>query len=296
MMTPERIGEYNSISVTISSFGYEMRDWSFSLEVLPITINIHWSQDTVRLYEGTDLVLLVSLYEEYTNKSITGALVQYIIIEQPSISGVMTDLGNGNYTATIATRTLFPGPYTIRISVTLGSNYESLDYSQTRPLPVFVETNIPFRASQLLAILVVVLLVLISGYITRRQLKKRRAILKSKMLATRQEFEDARNIIAVLVIMRESGLPFFATQTREDMESGLVASFIAAVTHFRKQVITKDDEDLFKPIPISDIVHICPTRNLLCAFVTLMPPSQRMFEKNSRIHKESGPRFWSPSS
>jgi hypothetical protein len=97
------------------------------------------------------------------------------------------------------------------------------------------------------------------------------------LLAVRQEFLDAQNILAVLILHKSSGVPFFSLQIRHETPSELIAGFITAISHFRREVLLKSKEELFTIIPISDVVYVCPTSHTLCALITVIPPSQRLF-------------------
>jgi hypothetical protein len=99
------------------------------------------------------------------------------------------------------------------------------------------------------------------------------------LLASRQEFEDARNIVTVIILNRSTGMPIYSSYSREGVRNELLAAFVSAVSHFRQEIVVREREELFQLIPISDVVYMSATRTLLCVLVTLMPPSQRLQEK-----------------
>ena len=117
--------------------------------------------------------------------------------------------------------------------------------------------------------LAVVSIVSLSGLVVYRRKKKAEFVID---IANKRRFDDADNIIGVIVLHKKSGIPIYSRIVKGGFEEGIVAAFISAVTHFREEFETFDEEAM-RVIPISDIIRTVQTRNLICAFVTVRSAS-----------------------
>jgi hypothetical protein len=278
VLTPDAIGSYR-IQLRFSLQWYEEGVFVYyninPLEVVRIPVLIQLiGGEHIDAVEGVEIELLIMLREADTNASILGAVIEYTITGQWTITGSMMDMEDGQYSAIIAPNLLPPEVYQVEIRVAQSQYCESQVFRTT----LNVRVNTPARTAQISGIVILVILLLFATYISARQVRKRRTALLLKKLAVRQRFEDARNILSILVIHQTSGLPLFSTQLREDVPSELVAGFISAIRHFRKQFALQKEE-ILQVLPISDVIHISPTRNTLCGLVSLLPPSPALLER-----------------
>jgi hypothetical protein len=91
-------------------------------------------------------------------------------------------------------------------------------------------------------------------------------------MVNKRRFEDADNIVGVIVMHKNSGIPIYSRIVKGGFEEGIVAAFISAVTHFREEFDAIDVAEM-TVIPISDIIRAVQTKNLICAFITLRSAS-----------------------
>lgn len=183
--------------------------------------------------------------------------------------------GSGSYHVAINTAPLPSGTWHLNLTIAK-PGYQGQELAIT--LLAFV-VSLETRLASLIPVLVAVLLIIVSGLLVSRLVRKRRAAEQVTLLASRQEFEDARNIVTVIVLNKATGMPIYSSYSREGVRNELLAAFVSAVSHFRQEIFAREREELFELIPISDVVYMCTTRTQLCVLVTLMPPSQRLREK-----------------
>jgi DNA-directed RNA polymerase subunit K/omega len=54
----------------------------------------------------------------------------------------------------------------------------------------------------------------------------------------------------------------------------MVSAFITAITHFRSEFEMSEKAHVGRVIPISDVIRAVPTKNLICAFITITSASR----------------------
>ncbi|MFW9839251.1 MAG: hypothetical protein ACFFE7_17180, partial [Candidatus Thorarchaeota archaeon] len=112
--------------------------------------------------------------------------------------------------------------------------------------------------------------IILVGFMRIRSVRRKKQI--EIDVANKRRFDDADNIIGVIVMHKKSGIPIYSRIVKGGFEEGIVAAFISAVTHFREE-FEAIDEEAMNVIPISDIIRAVQTRNLICAFITLRSAS-----------------------
>ncbi|MHA2132538.1 MAG: hypothetical protein ACW99J_01625 [Candidatus Thorarchaeota archaeon] len=122
-----------------------------------------------------------------------------------------------------------------------------------------------------------VLLLLAGAVVGRSAYGRRRASRALETIALKSRFDDARNIIGCLILMKQAGLPVYSRAIRGDFEEAILGGFISAITSFRSEL--KDDELLWSSIPISDVVTAVQTESLTCALMTFTAPSDEQKSK-----------------
>jgi len=183
--------------------------------------------------------------------------------------------GPGSYHLAVNTAALPGGAWYLNIMI-VRPGYEGRELAVT--LLVFV-VSLEARLAWLIPAFLAVLFMVVLGLLTSRLVRRRRAAEQVMLLASRQEFEDARNIVTVIILNKSTGMPIYSSYSSEGVRNELLAAFVSAISHFRQEIFAGEREELFELIPISDVVYMCATRTLLCVLVTLMPPSQRLREK-----------------
>ncbi len=267
---PERIGSW-TLTIDAHLDGYSTGSVEFSLDVrsIPIHVELLSSNSVV---EGRPFELLVNLTEEGTATPIVGAEVSYRL----SLTGAgefftMQETGTpGIYSA----QHFFPlylddSEYLLEIRINKDNYFYPDDiYSQ----PFFKTISIPDRMGPIIAggsaAGASLIALLIVGQIYRRRRKSQIAI----DVANKRRFDDADNVIGVIVMHKASGIPVYSRIVKGGFEEGIVAAFISAVTHFREE-FEMLDEEVVRVVPISDIIRAVQTRNLICAFVTVRSAS-----------------------
>ncbi len=243
----------------------------FILDVTPIPIHLTLLSGT-SIEEGSIYYLRVRLTQQETLIPITNATLTYRI----SVAGageffeMHETTTDGEYSAE------YPIPlfsdeteYTLEIKIEK-DNYE---YPQSVFEQRITKTiNWPVRMTPVViggsGIAIAFFVLLVGLRISTKRKKKQ----LSHDLAIKQRFDDADNIIGVIILHKKSGLPIYSKMMKGGFEEGIVAAFITAVTHFREE-FEMFDEEAMTVVPISDIIRAVQTRNLICAIITVKSAS-----------------------
>ena len=89
----------------------------------------------------------------------------------------------------------------------------------------------------------------------------------------KNRFNDANNILGFLIVHKLSGVPIYSKVFKGGFEEGILSAFITAIMHFREEFDKRGKSDAYTLIPISEVIRTVPTENLICAFITVTPPS-----------------------
>ncbi|MFX1604184.1 MAG: hypothetical protein ACFFCK_11940, partial [Promethearchaeota archaeon] len=109
---------------------------------------------------------------------------------------------------------------------------------------------------------------------------RRRRERQQLALGIKRRYDDANNLLGIVILHRTSGLPVYSNILKGGFEEGMVSAFITAITHFRAEIFADGAEDLtYEVIPISDIIRAVPTKNLVCAFITVGSASPQQEER-----------------
>jgi hypothetical protein len=119
-----------------------------------------------------------------------------------------------------------------------------------------------------------------SVVVARRYNKKKKLEQYREALELRKRIDDADNLIGIMLVHKASGIPIYARSYTQHIDTGMISGFITAITHFRTEFSLTGDAEIGKVLPMSDIIHVVPTRNMLVAVITLGNPSS---EQNSKI-------------
>jgi len=146
---------------------------------------------------------------------------------------------------------------TTREVIVIGTSMDALDYVTTILLPQ-------------LAVIAVFGAIVAGSY---RINKKRQIRIRKELAEVKSTFDDANNLLGILILHKNSGLPFYSKILKGGFEEGMLSAFVTAVTHFRAEFEENGADREWKLTPISDIIRAGATRNLICAFVTITSPS-----------------------
>ncbi|MHA2159845.1 MAG: hypothetical protein ACXABN_01125 [Candidatus Thorarchaeota archaeon] len=263
---PERVGNW-TIEISASRTNYTGDSVVFLLEVNPIAITYNLPNG-LTVVEGVSFDIIIELNEVGTGIPIDGADVKYRFSD--SETGVFRNMQP----------TGLSGEYFVSISLQLYSNsryileiiFEKDNYVLTEIDVIFSITPSPLQwilpAAGVTVFAISLFVILGSMRIYTRRKRERIEI----DVMNKRRFEDADNIIGVIVMHKSSGIPIYSRIVKGGFEEGIVAAFISAVTHFREEFDAVDVEAM-TVIPISDIIRAVQTRNLICAFITLRSAS-----------------------
>ncbi|MHA2396971.1 MAG: hypothetical protein ACXAC0_09730, partial [Candidatus Thorarchaeota archaeon] len=268
ILDPQKSGNW-TIYIFASRDNHEESSILFRLEVEPISITVEVVSEPTAM-ENTDFSVTVKLTEFGTNNTIDDALVWYRF--SVSKAGVFREMNS----------TGVPGEYNVRLSVPLYANSiyrleinvekENYRLSDIPDIPFIITPNVFERNSLLIVSSSGVGTFLIIFFVALRISTRRKKAQIANDVANKHRFDDADNIIGVIVMHKKSGIPIYSRIVKGGFEEGIVAAFISAVTHFREEFEAIDEEAL-TVIPISDIIRAVQTRNLICAFITLRSAS-----------------------
>jgi hypothetical protein len=119
-----------------------------------------------------------------------------------------------------------------------------------------------------------VVLLPLSVFLVRRKYMSWRTQKTLELLELRKRFDDVKNIIGVLVMMRGAGLPVYSRLVRGEFEETATSGFISAISSFREEI--QEGEKLWETIPISDIISAVQTKSLICALITFSAPTENL--------------------
>ncbi len=269
--TTDSTGLYE-FTISASKTGYQSDNLQFSLIIRERALRIE--MEPLVWEQLSDLNITLELFEVDTGDSISDATVTYRLYRLLGVEmqGFLNETSTGVYSASIRPLWYDGSGYTIRIFVekenyALDQEYEFPILQTTPPnivLQLFFETYLP----PIIGIAAVSI-----GSLTGRLVYVRRKKAELAIdLANKRRFDDADNIIGVIVMHKKSGIPVYSRIVKGGFEEGIVAAFISAVTHFRQE-FEMFDEEAMKVIPISDIIRAVQTRNLICAFITMRSAS-----------------------
>ncbi len=270
---PERVGGW-TFTITAQLEGYASSSIEFVLNANPIEIQAEMISGLTAV-EGTEFDITVRVTTKVTNDPVTGALVsfrmtpgdtppagEFIGMEETSTPGIYS----ASYSIPLYLDTT---QYTLEIKIEK-DNYVLIGEVFTQSFAKYNDDVLRWTpiiiggSSFVIAFVALLAVVQINS-------RRRKAQLATDLINKRR-FDDADNIIGVIVMHKRSGIPVYSRIVKGGFEEGIVAAFISAVTHFRQE-FEMFDEEAMKVIPISDIIRAVQTRNLICAFITMRSAS-----------------------
>ncbi|MFW9964161.1 MAG: hypothetical protein ACFFCX_11390 [Candidatus Sifarchaeia archaeon] len=266
-----QMGRYE-FTIVANKTGYQNGAVDFTLYIRERAMRIEMQTP---VWEQTrDLNITLRLLEVDTESPVSEAVVSYRLYRFGGVEmeGYVNETLSGVYSIAIRPNWYDGTGYVLRIfaeidNYALDKEYEFEVIQRTPPdvlLTIFLQIYLP----PIIAI-VAISIVSMSGRIIYKRKKRAEFALD---LINQRRFDDADNIIGVIVMHKRSGIPIYSKIVKGGFEEGIVAAFIAAVTHFREEFEILEEESM-KVIPISDIIRAVQTSNLICAFVTVRSAS-----------------------
>ncbi|MHA1963692.1 MAG: hypothetical protein ACXACG_11725 [Candidatus Thorarchaeota archaeon] len=288
-ISPMATGDY-SLWISFSKEGYETESHVLSFIVDHVPIEVESISSLVGL-EQTPLDVNVHIIESDTGNPVTGANVTLGVYRPGGvlyISDVMLEISPGNYSVVIPMPRSDSGTYTVRILVEK-ENHEMIQSFSAALVPTF-DPNIRLFQTLLtyswqIGIVATVIVAAVAG----QRMRSRRIREKhSTAIGLKNRFNDANNVLGFLVLHKLSGVPIYSKIFKGGFEEGMLSAFITAIMHFRTEFETKGTSDEYSIIPISDVVRTVATENLICAFITVTPPSAEQEAKMKNYARAIG--------
>jgi hypothetical protein len=284
---PEGIAAY-SILLTFTRDGFQTQSFTLSFEVVSVPVQMEMTSQPFGM-EGTSYTLTIELFEANNPQvPVTNATISYKLNLTGSEWISMDEEILGTYSALIELPSV-EDQNTIRIDISfLKANYK---------IEGDLVVNLIVQPNQFQRLLSVAtysggtLALVLVAIVARRSYYKRKRKRNLEAMAIKERFEDARNIIGLIVLHKKSGLPFYSKAMKGGFDEGMISAFITAITHFRAEFGMDEKHWDFQVIPISDIISAVPTRSMVCAFVTGFSPSESQQIKMQAYGRAAGAMF-----
>lgn len=291
LLIPADLGP-RSVTLEFSKVGYESKSFRLSFTVEEIPLEILFESGTDGL-EGATTQLVILLREADTREPVSGATVSYLIFDAQGIpvgeATALAETDAGRY-ETVITIPDSGSTYSMRIYVQ-DTRYV-ISGEDTIALAPEIDINRLFvRTAFNLSPILILLGALVIGLVVRTIGRRREMKLNQQALTIKRRFDDARNILGLIVIHRSSGLPIYSRMLRGGIEEGMVSAFITAIRNFRMEFAIAGGADEGRIFPISDIIRVVSTKNLITAFITVDSPSVQQRERMLSIAAKIGGLF-----
>ena len=287
-LTPQELGEHN-VLLSFERIGFDSATFRLTFEVgrIPLAIEVLQGLDG---FENSESNVAVRITEADTLSPVSGVEVFCYVIDPngaPSESYALVESGTaGVYVGPVMMPTAV-GEYHLLITCE-ADNYElTSDFAVDLQPSRNIVTMLWITTTQYYPILIG-LFALCVGLVYRRSARKKRIRENKETLAVKRRFDDIRNLLGVIVLHKDSGLPVYSKILREGLEETVISAFITAITSFRGEFDIETSSEEWGLIPISDIVRVVSTNKLVCAFITTGNPSPEQRERMIQFAKQVG--------
>lgn len=273
-ISPMATGDF-SIRLTFSKVGYETESHvlSFLVDAVPVEV------DSISRLVGLELTPLdveVHIVESDTRNPVVGANVTFGVYRPGGVIyfyAEMEETSSGNYSVTVPMPAYDTGSYTVRISVEKANHEMTQSYSAAL-VSTFDSSAWLFNTIMEYSWPIGIGAFVVLGSVASFRIRSRRIREKhATAMALKHRFNDANNVLGFLVLHKLSGVPIYSKVFKGGFEEGMLSAFISAIMHFRAEIETKGTIDEYTLIPISEVIRTVPTEHLICAFITVTPPS-----------------------
>ncbi|TXT57921.1 MAG: hypothetical protein BAJATHORv1_10630 [Candidatus Thorarchaeota archaeon] len=270
---PIDVGTYDII-LTFSKDGFVTCVSEFEFTVQSITIQIV-DIEGLNGFEGELTTLSLRLVERDSRKPVSDAIVQFQIFTETGPQGLrdMTEFENGLYSASII---LPSSTDSARIRFYVEMDHHEMDESYSESVINSQVSQVGLMNRTLLQVSPFLLIVgaITTLYFGKRLYSSRKREQNIEAMLVKRKFDDLQSILGVIVLHRYTGIPIFSKMVRKGLDETLISGFISAVTQFRSEFGV--DQETFRVNPISDIIRVVVTENLICAFITSDSPTKSL--------------------
>jgi hypothetical protein len=291
-LIPLGLHDYD-ILISFSKEGYQNQTdvLSFLVNNVPMEVN---SPTSLGGPEFQPLTIEVEVVEADTHDPVSNANVSLTIVPQhgPAYpSANMEELDSGVYSATINMPEAGDVTYNAIITVEK-ENYELVQGFSIALIPTFDANARLFQivvnySSQIIMLAGVLVAIVVGQRAFARKRNRKHALARD----IKARFNDANNLLGVVVLHKLSGVPIYSKILKGGFEEGILSAFITAIMHFRTEFDQRREKDDYIIIPISDIVRAVPTENLICAFITITSASKIQEERMITYARAIGMMF-----
>jgi len=250
------IGDWynNSITITIDDFSiginyvyilfllsnYTPTIFSFEIQVNQININMD-PIDSIETHPGETIKIKIKLTEEGSKKPITGASVTY---KWDFGVGESKEKDDGIYELNLEIPENLEGNYKIELIISKeGAIYKITEEEfilivKPREIPKYWTWII---IAILLGSVGILTILSLRAYVFLPRARKK----ESELLAKTQRFKDMRNIQAIMLIHKKSGLPLYHKPYTflENIDKTLFSGFIQAILTLGMKIAEKESDD-----------------------------------------------------
>jgi len=278
-IVPEQLGSY-TVYITMQKEGFQTGTATFTFQTARVPVRVEMQQPVWVQFLPLDLS--VSIVEADTGNPVPNATVWYELqrgLETHSSSN-MTETSTGVFVITVADTWGQNERYTVRISVQ--HDYYELPHVFERQVSLVPNEAAWFgfyltRYGPYMAAAVGLLVV---GAVGQKRRARRKREYLQRALEIKRRYDDANNLIGIVILHKTSGLPVYSNILKGGFEEGMISAFITAITHFRAEIFADGEDDItYEAIPISDIIRAVPTKNLVCAFITVTSATAQQEER-----------------
>ncbi|MHA1934279.1 MAG: hypothetical protein ACW97A_03265, partial [Candidatus Thorarchaeota archaeon] len=282
-------GNYSAAVVSITKHGFEEAIVQFPLYVslIPFMVpNEYMPNNTYTLLQSDNLQLSLRIYAGDTEEPLYNAIVSFLILET-GVSGSFENHSDGSYTSIIPVPSE-AGAYSLKISIKK-DQFTDMDFdiiliSEVDSVALAISSVI--TGAEVSALLLGIISVV---YVGRRRKKQIQSLKRLELLGFRERFDNASNIIGVLVIQRINGLPIHYRILKGGFEMSMISGFISAISNFASEMRT--EEKLWTAIPISEVVTTVTTKELICVLLTVDSPSDALTNNLEKMSRQIGSKF-----
>ena len=236
------INTYTAL-IKLEKPGFETVYKTITITIIPVhmIVGTIGFQDSLEAYMGEKITIKINLTEPDTHNYIENAIVFY---EWEFGIGYFKNATNGTYELELTLPQDIKGNHKVTLTI---SKEESIFATTGYSFIITILEEPGAGLGNIIWVIVFSLLVIIAAfgivflrsyvYLPRRRKKE------TELLSKTQPFKDAWNIIAVILIHKDSGLPMYSEEIsimEDDEGSHLLSGFVQAITAFSEKFTERE--------------------------------------------------------